>query len=116
VNAFAMNLDGDFLREEPPGYGGSSKPSSVLIYLRKIEAAHRQGNDTEHTHRPALKRVPMKLCWNKLHIQSRQEICFGASVAEKMADKSWEELDGWLQVLLEYSTELRSKGRIQLCG
>jgi hypothetical protein len=45
----------DFLREEPPAYGGSSKPSPVLIYLRKIEAAHQQGNDTEHTHRPALK-------------------------------------------------------------
>src|SRR5664280_1589869 len=50
-----MNSDADLLREEPPGYGGSSKPSPVLIYLRQIEAAHRQGNDTEHTHRPALK-------------------------------------------------------------
>ena len=50
-----MNLDADFLREEPPGYGGSSKPSPVLNYLRRIEADHRQGNDTEHTHRPALK-------------------------------------------------------------
>ena len=50
-----MNVDADLLREEPPGYGGSSKPSPVLIYLRQIEAAHRQGNDTEHTHRPALK-------------------------------------------------------------
>ena len=50
-----MNLDADFLREEPPGYGGSSKPSPVLNYLRRIEADHQQGNDTEHTHRPALK-------------------------------------------------------------
>ncbi len=25
-----------------------------LAYLRKIEAARRLGNDTEHTHRPAL--------------------------------------------------------------
>ena len=43
------------MREEPPAHGGSSKPSPVLFYLRKIEATHRQGNDTEHTHRPALK-------------------------------------------------------------
>ena len=50
-----MTLDADFLREEPPGYGGSPKPSPVLIYLRRIEADHQQGNDTEHTHRPALK-------------------------------------------------------------
>ena len=111
-----MNSDADLLREEPPGYGGSSKPSPVLIYLRQIGAAHRQGNDTEHTHRPALKRVDMKLNWNKLHIQSRQEICFGACMPEKMADKTWEELDPWLHSLLTYSTELRSKGRIQLCG
>lgn len=58
----------------------------------------------------------LKLNWNKLHIQSRQEICLGACVSEKMACKSWEELDRWLQSLLEYSTESRSKGRIQLCG
>lgn len=50
-----MNSDVDLLHEEPPGYGGKVKPSPVLNYLRHIEAAHRQGNDTEHTHRPALK-------------------------------------------------------------
>ena len=45
----------DALHEEPPGYGGSSKTSPIPAYLRHIEAAHKQGNDTEHTHRPALK-------------------------------------------------------------
>jgi hypothetical protein len=45
----------DVLREEPPGYGSASRPSVIAAYLRRIEAAHRQGNDTEHTHRPALK-------------------------------------------------------------
>jgi len=50
-----MNSDEDLLREEPLAYGGSSRPSPVLIYLRSIETAHRLGNDTEHTHRPALK-------------------------------------------------------------
>jgi hypothetical protein len=50
-----VNSDSDFLREEPPGYGSASRPSAIAAYLRRIEAAHRQGNDTEHTHRPALK-------------------------------------------------------------
>ena len=50
-----MNSENDFLREEPPAYGAASRPSPILTYLRKVEAAHAQGNDTEHTHRPALK-------------------------------------------------------------
>ena len=50
-----MNLNSYFLREEPPGYGSASRPSAIAAYLLRIEAAHRQGNDTEHTHRPALK-------------------------------------------------------------
>ena len=50
-----VNSENDFLREEPPGYGGPSKPSPILTYLRRLEADHRKGNDTEHTHRPALK-------------------------------------------------------------
>ena len=45
----------DVLREEPPAYGATSRPSPILTYLREVEAAHAQGNDTEHTHRPALK-------------------------------------------------------------
>lgn len=50
-----MNPENDLLREEPPSYGAVSPPSPILVYLRKVEAAHAQGNDTEHTHRPALK-------------------------------------------------------------
>lgn len=46
---------GDRLQEEPAGYGSASGPSPITVYLRRIEAAHQQGNDTEHTHRPALK-------------------------------------------------------------
>jgi hypothetical protein len=111
-----MNSEVDLLREEPPVYGGTSRPSPALLYLRQIEADHRTGNDTEHTHRPARNRPPLKLNWNKLHIQSRQEICFGANASEKIANKSWEELDRWLQVQMEFSVELRWKGRIQLYG
>ncbi|MGP8198510.1 MAG: N-6 DNA methylase [Limisphaerales bacterium] len=50
-----MDSENEFLREEPPAFGGSARPSPILIYLRRIEADHREGNDTEHTHRPALK-------------------------------------------------------------
>lgn len=106
----------DVLREQPPAYGAFFIPSPILAYLRKAEAAHAQGNDTEHARLSALKRTPLKLDWNMLHIQSRLEICLGACVSEKMAHKSWEELDRWLQALLEYSTKLRSSGKIQLCG
>ena len=111
-----MSDESEFFREEPAGYGGSFKPSPVLIYPQTIEAAHQQGNDTEHMLRATLKRPPSILNWNKVHVQCRQEICFGANVSEKMADKSWEELDLWLQLQLADSVEMRWKGRIQLRG
>ena len=50
-----MNSENDFFHESPPAYGGSAKASLILNYLRRIETDHQQGNDTEHTHRPALK-------------------------------------------------------------
>jgi hypothetical protein len=111
-----VNPQTDFLHDAPPGGGGAARPSPVLNCLRCIEADHQQGNDTEHTHRPALKRPPAILNWNKLHIQCRQEICFGANISENMAENSWEKMDRWLQVQLEFSVEFRWKGRIQLCG
>ncbi len=44
------------MREEPPAPGGGSgKQSPILNYVARIKADHQQGNDTEHTHRPALK-------------------------------------------------------------
>jgi hypothetical protein len=101
-----MNSDVDLLREEPPAYGGAAKPSPAPTRQRRVKAAHRR----------ALKQAPAKLHWNTLHVMGRQEICFGANVSEKMANKSWEELDRWLQVHLEFSVESRWKGRIQLCG
>ena len=109
-----MNSENDFLREEPPAYGAASRPSPILTYLRKVEAAHAQGNDTEHTHRPAFKRAPLKLSWNKLHVLSREEICLGANISKKMAHKPWEELEQWLQMQLADSIALRSKGKNQL--
>ena len=47
----------DFLREEPPAYGGGGKPSPVLEYLRKLERALKRGDATEHTHRAALQEL-----------------------------------------------------------
>ena len=143
--------------------------NAIASFLRKIEVARRAGNDTEHTHRPALKALLetldprvhivneprriacgapdlvvlrasdslalghveakdidtalsealkteqiMKLSWNKLHVQSRQEICWGACASEKLATKSWQQLDEWLHSLLANSVAIRSKGRLQL--
>jgi len=56
----------------------------------------------------------MKLHWNKLHLQSREEICLGACVSMRLADKSWAELEPWLQELLASSVAQRSSGRIEL--
>ena len=58
----------------------------------------------------------LKISWNKLHLQSRQEFCSGACISEHLAGKSWNELDKWLQVLLVDSIERRTKGKVQLCA
>ncbi len=58
----------------------------------------------------------MKLHWNKLHLQSREEICIGASVSLKLASKSWEELEPWLRELLVFSVGQRSMGRVELAA
>jgi hypothetical protein len=49
-----------------------------------------------------------------LHVQSRKEICCGACTSEKLADKSWNALDNWIQELLVYSVELRTKRKVRL--
>ena len=49
--------DADYLREEPPAYGGGSRPSPVHEYLRKLERALQRGDATEHTHRAALQEL-----------------------------------------------------------
>jgi len=50
-----MEMDGNFLHEEPPGYGGTGKSGPVPEYLRQLERALRRGDATEQTHRPAFK-------------------------------------------------------------
>jgi hypothetical protein len=47
----------DFLHEEPPAYGGGSKPSPIHDYLRTLERALKRGDATEHTHRAALQEL-----------------------------------------------------------
>lgn len=58
----------------------------------------------------------LKLNWNQLHIQSREEICHGAAMSERLADRAWNELELWTQMLLADSLEKRSKGKLWLCG
>lgn len=45
------------LREEPPAYGAGGGASPLRDYLRQLERALKQGNATEHTHRPALQEL-----------------------------------------------------------
>ena len=54
----------------------------------------------------------MKLNWNDLHLQSREEICRGACVSMNLASKSWEELEPWLQELLAFSLGQRTSARV----
>ena len=58
----------------------------------------------------------MNLNWDKLHAQTREEFCQGACISVKLAGKSWKELEEWIQVLLAYSIELRSRGKLKLCA
>ena len=58
----------------------------------------------------------LKLNWNELHVQSREEICFGAAISKELAGKSWVELEMWIQLLLADSLKRRSGGRLQLDG
>ena len=50
-----MEILPDAFREEPPPFGGGSKPSPVSEYLQRLERAVKRGDATEHTHRPTLK-------------------------------------------------------------
>jgi hypothetical protein len=50
-----MPTEDQFLKDEPPSSWGAAKVSLLAEYLKRIESAHKLGNDTEHTHRPALK-------------------------------------------------------------
>ena len=49
-----------------------------------------------------------------MRVIGREEICYGACISQKLAVKSWEELDEWLQLMLSDSLERRSKGKLQL--
>jgi hypothetical protein len=73
-----VNSEPGFWREEPPGYGGSAKPSIILNYLRRIEADHQQGNDTENTHRPALKALLEGLSGDIIATNEPKRIACGA--------------------------------------
>jgi NAD(P)-dependent dehydrogenase (short-subunit alcohol dehydrogenase family) len=50
-------MDGDFLHEEPPAYGGSRLATPLAECLCKLDRALKHGDATEHTHRPALKEL-----------------------------------------------------------
>lgn len=80
-------MDANILHEEPPAYGGGGKSSLIL-----------------------------KLNWNEQHVQSREEFCLGAGIAEKLACKRWEELELWIQLSLADSIKRRSRGRLELGG
>jgi hypothetical protein len=60
--------------------------------------------------------MKVNMNWNQLHLQSRQEICHGAGISEKIADKTWEELESWMKELLADSFSRRTCGKAELTG
>ena len=58
----------------------------------------------------------LKMNWDCLHVQSREEICNGAAISKRLACRQWKELDLWIQLLLADSYATRSRGRLQLGG
>jgi hypothetical protein len=56
----------------------------------------------------------LKLNWNQLSVQSRKEICWGATISQKLSKKPWGELEPWIQILLTDSIERRSKKKVTL--
>ena len=54
------------------------------------------------------------LAWDRLHLQSREEICRGAAVVLSVANQKWHDIEPWLRGLLEDSMAKRSWGRAQL--
>src|ERR1019366_5333252 len=89
-----------------PGNGEGSQGAAATMKPTRLCEVTRTKRSTQ----------PMNLSWNRLHVQSRKEFCRGACISEKLADKSWQELDKWLQVLLAYSLKLRTRGNVKLCA
>ncbi len=58
----------------------------------------------------------LKLNWNELHVQSREEICFGAAISKRLSGQRWEELELGIQMLLADSLKRRSRGKCRLGG
>jgi hypothetical protein len=83
--------------------------SPFAEYLDEIKKNLAHGDATEHTHRPAL-----KMNWNEMHIQSRQVICWNACLSESFANKPWEKLGKWVQMLLADYVAGRSNQTVQL--
>ena len=56
----------------------------------------------------------LKLRWNTLHKQTREEILLNACIQERFQHYEWEEIDDWLKALIIENMELRSKGTVTI--
>ena len=56
----------------------------------------------------------MKLNWDNLHFQTREEILLNACINTKLAHYDWDEIDIWLQEIINKNLLLRSGGLVNL--
>ncbi len=56
----------------------------------------------------------LKLNWDTLDKQTRVEILTNACIQERFQHYEWNELEGWLQVLITDNMELRSRQTVTI--
>jgi len=56
----------------------------------------------------------VQLNWDTLHVLSRKEILSACGINLQVANKSWDNIEGWLQDIIKDSVQNRSKGACSL--
>lgn len=103
---------------EDAGVGGPKAIAEYLVLLGDdLRSGRKWSWETVSYRATNLKhRAILPMNWNRMHILSREEICFGAAVSVKPAREQWEQLEPWLQFLLAESTLIRTRGRVAVRG
>ena len=55
-------------------------------------------------------RGTLMLDWNQAHILSRRELCWSTGVVSQIALEKWDQIDPWLQEVLEANLNRKTGG------
>lgn len=58
----------------------------------------------------------LALVWDKLHLQSKEDILGRARLAQKLKHYKWVEIDGWIKRIITLSIEGRSRSIVTIGG